>query len=81
METIHSYQAVTSDNTYILLMERMMALQQMICKKNTVDFVQFLRGANFIKSVFEDCPVWGKICKIATNHPHLLSVGDDREIV
>ena len=26
-------------------------------------------------------PVWDKICKVETNHPNLLSVGDDRKFV
>ena len=57
-----------------------MALQQMIDKKKhsfvyLLDFVQFLPGTSFV-----DCSVWDKICKIVTNHPHLLSVGDDRKL-
>ena len=40
-----------------------------------VDFVQCLHGTNFARSAFEDCPVWGKNCKIPTNYPHLLSKG------
>ena len=26
-----------------------------------------LPRTNFVRGVFEDCPVWDKICKIATN--------------
>ena len=36
------------------------------------DFVQVLNpGQIFLGVAFKDCPVWGKICKIMTNHPHL----------
>ena len=70
------------------LMERIMDLQQkkkhdwqgrhlFIC---LVDFVQFLPKTNFVHSAFEDCLIWGKICKIMTNHAHLLSLGDDRNL-
>lgn len=62
-----------------------MALQQMIDEKNTFLFVSricpvFTR-ANFVLGTFEDCPVWDKVCKIATNYHHLLSVGYDRKFV
>ena len=65
LETIHSYQAVASDNTCMLLMERIMALQQMTDKKNIfvylVDFVQFfIPRANFVRGVFEGCLVRDK---------------------
>ena len=46
-----------------LLMERIMALQQMIDKENT-----FL----FIWSTLPAPPVWGKIFQSATNHLYLL---------
>ena len=46
-----------------------------------VNFAQFLPGTNFVSGAFEDCPVSDKICKIATNHPHLLSVGDETKFV
>ena len=63
-----------------------MALQQMIDKKNTFLFIwwilsSFLPRTNVVHSAFEDCPLWDKVCKIATNHPHLFSVGDDRKFV
>ena len=32
-------------------------------QENTVDFVQFLPGANFVCGVFEDCPVLDKFVK------------------
>ena len=48
--------------------ERIMALKQMIDKKNTflfilLDFVQFCPRENFVRGAFEDCLVLDKICK------------------
>ena len=40
-----------------------------------------LPRTNFDCVAFEDCPVWGKICKIVTNHPFFLSICDDRQTV
>ena len=54
-------------------MERTMALQQINDWQEKhvfvylVDFVQYLPWTNFVRGVFEDCPVWDKICKIAAN--------------
>ena len=39
-----------------------------------VDFVEYLPGTNFVRGVFEDCPVSDKICK---NRDKLS--GDDSE--
>ena len=39
----------------------------------SVDFVQFLPGANFAGGTFEDSPDWHNICKIAANYPHFFS--------
>ena len=57
----------------------------MIDKKNTfsynlVDFFTWNKF-NFVHGAFDDCPVQNKICIFATNHPHLLRVGDDRKFV
>jgi len=44
-------------------------------------FFPVLPGISFVGGAFEDCLVSDKICKIATNHPHLLSVGDETKFV
>ena len=54
-----------------LLMERIMALQQMIDKKNTFLFIWLSLSVP---------PVWDKTFKIAINHLYLLSVADDRKL-
>lgn len=56
----------------------------MIDKKNTflfplVSFVHFLRGANFVRGAFEDCPVAYKIFKNAKSDPRVLKIDDDRK--
>ena len=54
-----------------LSMGRIMALQQMIDKKNTFLFILLSLSVP---------PVWDKTFKIATNHLYLLSVADDRKL-
>ena len=54
-----------------LSMGRIMALQQMIDKKNTFLFIWLSLSVP---------RVWDKTFKIATNHLYLLSVADDRKL-
>ena len=54
-----------------LSMGRIMALQQMIDKKNTFLFIWLSLSVP---------PVWDKTFKIATNYLYLLSVADDRKL-
>ena len=66
-------------------MERMINLKRMIYKKKTrfrlFSWVRpVLPATNVVRGALEDCPVWDKICKIGTNHPHLLSVGQWQKI-
>ena len=46
-----------------------------------VDFGQFLPVAKFVSVAFDDFGVGNKIYRDATNHPHFLSVDDDRQFV
>ena len=60
-----------------LLNGRMMALQKMIDKKNTYRlfspfFPVLTRRGKLCLWRLDDCPVSNKICKITTNHSHLL---------
>ena len=67
------------------LMAKVIGFTKMIDKKNTYRlfsrFFWFLPGVNCVCGAFDDYPVSNKICKITTNHSHLLSVGDDRKFV
>ena len=68
-----NYLLLTGHRICHYLMERIMALQQMIDEKNTFSFVQLILSrfypgqTNFVHSTFEDYPISYKICKIATN--------------
>ena len=44
-----------------------------------VDFDKFLHGTNFVGGAFEDLYDSAKICQVATTHPHLWNVSDDRK--
>ena len=57
-----------------LLKKRMMALQQMIDKKNTFLFIYSILSSFYPGQILSttDFPVWDKICKIATNYLDLI---------
>ena len=66
-------------------MEQIVDLQRMIDKKKTrfrlfIWVRPVLPETKFVRGALEDCPVWDKICKIVTNHPHSLSVGQWQKI-
>ena len=71
----------------LYLVERKLALQQMMDKKNTFlvkIFSRFCPVFTLDKLCFwliEDCPVSDKIFKIMANYPHLLSIADNRRCV
>ena len=44
-------------------------------------FADVLPGTTFVGAAFEDLYASDKICQVATNRPHLWSVGDDRKFV
>ena len=68
-----NYLLLTGHRVCDYLMERIMALQQMIDEKNTFSFVSLILSSfypgqtNFVHGTFEDYPISYKICKIATN--------------
>ena len=56
----------------------------MIDKKNTFSFIQLILSSFYLWQILSTAPlkiVPYKVCKITTNHMHLLSIGDDREFV
>ena len=46
-----------------------------------VDFSKLLPDTNFVSGAFENLSTSTKNCQVATNHPHMLNVGDDRKFV
>ena len=54
---IFSLQGITSDNTCILLVERIMALQQMIDKKNTFSFIELILSGFYAGQILSAVPV------------------------
>ena len=80
-----NYSLLTGRHLCHYLMERIMALRKSLTRKTPFCLFHwfcpvFTRG-KFCLQQLEDCPISGKICNIVINHPHLLSIDDDRKFV